>query len=1143
MPSFCAAYFPGDMLFEVEGLHQDEVPVPSYVANTFSVLTRGAPTRPSPRLQRLLQTANDSKTIDWDTVPQDPLLLMGNSQRLWKDTIKGSENGGNPALEFFDEVLPSELPQWAFVRQLIVPEFTLFDELSKLNSTGSGKDGGKNAEQVDFFLPQADLVIEIDGGQHKERSQSNRDEERNSRLADFGIKTIRISTSEIHEKGIEFEKKIAELRNLLHASQRLAAYKAFFEAREHHKRSIRYDLTAIIRLQVAIMAAIQYGKLDTSQTIWKLHVSWDFQPESALNWVNVALDELFDWFSLSASIEHTEYVPPKVVFDEDGLCFDIRIFERPDESTGKDGIIGVRTSAVQELPFRYRDGKHRVIHRAQIFGESRLLTDASQPPTRNVPSRNDLRELCRRVFGHNDFLPGQETLIYNALIGQKSLGLMPTGSGKSLCFQLPSLLRQGTTIVVVPIKALGRDHCVELESAGFNGRVLNITSDANSELRDKFYSWRLLRGDLRFVFVSPERFQSERFREVVRGLQERSLLQMFVIDEVHCLSEWGHDFRTSYLTLPGALKELSPAVPVLGLTATASVNVLSDIQEEFEVPDEFVAYEMHRSRDELTFSIQHEFAGPSFVDTKIREIVTSNDGNLPPPTQVFSRYVNGEMGIYSYAKKITESKLGLRVGMFSGKEPSKYDAGICFEWLGNPDVRRPKDYSEYKELVQSLWKEGRLDVIVSTKAFGMGVNKRDVRNTLHAGMPSSMEAFYQEAGRAGRDRQKSFCFMLFRPESDDVEEVFEKLRADLRPSTINELMKKDCNSKKVPYEGDFRRQLFFLSLGLVSIEDETALVERLHEIVLASANDNVIVNVKEFSHLPFGEERLQETAYRLYQMGLIRPWIVTNWGVEDSKVREIEIQKTGISFLQACEAVASRIQAIDGKFANLSAINRLRANSSRRDDWPELYLLLLEWVRRKHLDSRLQSTKNLYDKCYHFAEEDADTFREELEAFFKVDNEAFQLAALRDMPQQNVVHVLEGLLKDGSGKLKRDVSVFRKLSIQLERLLEGTQDSPGLNLAAAMLSLLTDDTSGGEAHMRFMAAEPKGALHFWTMNGRKLLSLVAEHGEAPRELIAGWLLQGEPSRQQLLSIYESLPSRAFEVALFNEIANELNEVL
>lgn len=1144
MAAFCAGYFAGDLLFEIDGLKSAPSPVPSFVANSFSVLTRGAPTRPSPMLMQLMLPSQNKSREEWEKLTAEPLHLIGKRAPIWHHTVLGGEDGYTPALEFLENILPAELPETAYIQKLLVPEYPLFRRLSAPRSLVSGP----NDESVDFYLPQADLVIEIDGGQHSKEPQKSKDRQRDRFLERFGIVTLRLATYDLKARNAAFEDFCNQLRDHCQDSPRLQPYRIASISSEHADVSLRNDITAAIRFQVAVMVAISHRLIDPEAPQWRLHVTQDFVPSAATHWAKAALDELLDWFALFARLTHVDFRAPEIVFVEDGLHFDMRLFERPDDREMPPSTITVWTSAVQDLPFVVDSRSPHQITRVQDLGISYLAASDTPDFSAKPPNPLDLTELSFRVFGHESFRPGQESLILNALSGQKSLGLMPTGGGKSLCFQVPALLQSGTTLTIVPIKALGRDHCAELEAAGFTGRVVNIDSEMPAPLRDVVYAARIRRGAMRFVFVSPERFQVEQFRTLVEDLKTTGQLRMFVIDEVHCMSEWGHDFRPSYLTLPGTLRNLAIDVPVLGLTATASVNVLRDIQGEFEIPDELVAYEMHRSRTELNFSIRKALSSPPQVAAEIRSLVTGTAENLPPPTHVFARYANGVLGVEAYATMLSNAGLGLRVGSFSGRTPKTFDPDKAFARLQASDIPKPPTYEAYKQSVQELWKAGKLDVIVTTKAFGMGVNKPDVRHTLHAGMPSSMEAFYQEAGRAGRDRQDAFCHMLLRPEPDDATQIYEQLRKDLSPAAIENALEYDNTQKKLPRNGrgDFRAQLWFLAQGLIDGSAEADLVMRLHEILRTAPGSNVLVRAQELADLRHGAERLQLTLYRLYQMGLIEPWTVTDWGradTENSHVQAVMVTKLPATFADCCRTVANRIQAIDGKSADLSSIDMLLDQPRETEDWHALTMLLLDWVRRKHLDSRLQSTWNLYSKSVDFTPDKAVVFREELEAFFKVDSDAFELAALRDMSIQDVVPALERIITSSSESSILDMSALRRLSAQLARLLEGTQESPGLNLAAAVLSLLTDNSSASDAEMRFHAAITEGAVAFWRGHGHSLLTRVASANIAARDEIGEWLTRDAPDRQTLLEIHESIPAQAVERALFDDLAADLAQTI
>jgi len=483
----------------------------------------------------------------------------------------------------------------------------------------------------------------------------------------------------------------------------------------------------------------------------------------------------------------------------------------------------------------------------------------------------------------------------------------------------------------------------------------------------------------------------------------------------------------------------------------------------------------------------------------------------------------------------------MKIGVFSGLAPKEFDLHNAVNWLHEVDTSAIKSYEAYKQRVQRLWKDGQLDVIVTTKSFGMGVNKPDVRHTVHAGMPSSMEAFYQEAGRAGRDRRPAFCHMLFQPEKQDVNSDFAKLMEQVSPGAIEAQFKIWGRVRR----GDFSAQLWFLQQGLISLEEEIALVSRLHSIIRESSDEPIEIVAGQLSDIPHGGVRFQLTLFRLYQMDLIAPWVVTDWGRgndAEPSVQAVKVCKRDTTFQAACSAVAKRVKVVDGLAAESPAALKLQALIEGPENWPELYSTLLTWVWRTQFGGRLQSTWNLYAECLNFTLEAASDFRDKLEAYFKVDNNAFQLAGLRDMALDDVIPSIVSLLTNPERQLK-ERNVLRTLSAQLARLIEGTQESPGLNLAAACFHLLVENNRGAEARMRFAAAIPMGALAFWRDNGKALLTTLASSGPDACDAIGEWLMEGQPSRQDLLQIHGLIPARAVKEALIKELAAELADAM
>jgi ATP-dependent DNA helicase RecQ len=325
-------------------------------------------------------------------------------------------------------------------------------------------------------------------------------------------------------------------------------------------------------------------------------------------------------------------------------------------------------------------------------------------------------DILRKYWHYDAFRPLQEEIISSVLAGKDTVALLPTGGGKSICFQVPALALPGLCLVISPLVALMKDQVDNL-------RKKNITAFSLSSGLNKAALINMLKvasdSNCKFLYVSPERLETQDFLEWLLSLK----ISMVAVDEAHCVSQWGYDFRPAYLRV-AALREKLPGVPVLALTASATPEVLEDVAAKLgmQKPD---LYRSSFSRPNLSYSVFK-------VASKIPKIV-----------EVLQK-VDGSSIVYCKTRKAAET-LAATLNR-QGITANAYHAGLPFE---------------ERTRIQADWLKNRVRVMVSTNAFGMGIDKGDVRTVIHAGPPEAVESYYQEAGRAGRDGGKAYAVLVY----------------------------------------------------------------------------------------------------------------------------------------------------------------------------------------------------------------------------------------------------------------------------------------------------------------------------------------------------------------------------------------------
>lgn len=377
-----------------------------------------------------------------------------------------------------------------------------------------------------------------------------------------------------------------------------------------------------------------------------------------------------------------------------------------------------------------------------------------------TPSVDAAREVLGRFWGYPEFRPGQEIAIGAVLEGRDTLTIMPTGGGKSLCYQVPAMLLPGVTLVVSPLISLMKDQVDTLGRIGLPATFVNSTL-SGAEMSARLRAAE--RGETKLLYVAPERFDSESFQERLSGLD----VSLLAVDEAHCVSEWGHDFRPSYLRLARA-REMVGNPPVAALTATATDEVRRDITRQLDLRDPAVLVTGFDRRN-LTWHVLRA-KNDSEKDRLLLRLLRDRDGSAI---------------VYASTRKTVDALVALLSGV--GVRTVGYHAG-----LGDEERKR----------VQEDFMRGEVPVVVATNAFGMGIDKSDVRVVVHYNMPGTVEAYYQEAGRAGRDGAPADCVLLHayadrftheffieqaHPPRQAVEETLRALRGRANPDGVVEI--------------------------------------------------------------------------------------------------------------------------------------------------------------------------------------------------------------------------------------------------------------------------------------------------------------------------------------------------------------------
>lgn len=1021
-----------------------------------NILQRGFPTVMSKYLQSKVGKIHTKSNY------QERVLFVPTQANNWYGTIKGGE-AYNPARDFYENILRNKLGEYSFVYSMIVPEMGINEIVGKYHPEFVG-------QQVDFYLPQALLVIEIDGGQHA--NDRGLDAKRNSYLQQNGIETVRISTFELQR--CEYQSKIDRIIARIEQFYNKGAFEFYKQAFEKAKNNAYTEEeihdkmlpTAIIRFQLLFLDLLAYETIHFGEH-WKFNIMCD---EPIKEFAKLAIEDVYVWLNqlvllrdkhelVKFDYDITFSPSNKFKFDKEAINIDFSLLKRyTDEDTLNKDIIFVRSD--------YFDfsAKRRLLGLDKNYFE----VSTAQSINYNVTDTDKLvlRFFLQNLFNKHDFRDGQFEIISNTLNLRDTIGLLPTGGGKSLCFQLPCLLQPSINFVVCPIKSLMYDQIDNLKRGDVAITNVNlICGDQTAEQRSEIMT-DYAQGKYLFVWISPERFQIKDFRASLSAIINHYNVSYAVIDEVHCMSEWGHDFRTSYLNLAKTIDTLSPKdeigegiIKYIGLTATASLQVLQDIKVEFsrrkqQLEDDNIITLRKYTRPELDFIVVDDARNK---ETALLNLFQQHDipQDTSKATLVFTPYVNGQNGCFELADTLSRY-FPHQVTWYSGSCPNMPGR------KGTP-VMAQEQFEKYKTKTQEQFKDDMYQVLCATKAFGMGIDKQNIFYTFHYGLPSSVEALYQEAGRAGRwDKsqkenkdKKGICYILHSHETNEIQPLADEV---FTPNLDIVRMKEIV--EKVKWRGeDIFRQLFLYLGKMTDLKTEfNDIIKVVDKFYQEGATKDI--SYDEIRNYETGifitPDNFEKYIYRLCLLG-----IADDWTRDFRSKFTVKFNTTAPEHIVA--SLTAYIQKYDVKENVEEKVNAVSEpicdTLLKKAVW-----YLLDWIFRHITETRKQSLKNLSDLCLAF--KDSASFKGRLEAYFTITESTYVLQHIASNPFDYSLW-FEAFYNNEKFITKPEI---KKLRYRLSRFLESYHNNAGLNFVSGMVRLLLNDFDDADGRPRMESA-------------------------------------------------------------------------